>query len=328
MGVTTNDIAKICQVSRTTVLRALNNQGRISEETKEKILKTAKELGYRPDLLARGLVKGRTMYIGVVVFDVKNQYFAQMLSAIEMEAQKQGYCVNITLHDKNKTKEIELIRRLADYHMDGLILSPVNEGEEFANFLKGLGIPLVIIGNKISDDLPFVGICEKEAAKEAVEKIIRSGYEEVVFVCPPLDGRKEGNIFAHQQRLIGFQDAISLNENVHGQILSGYNYIEKVEKIIKESERKPAFFCSGDVFALEIMKVLKAKGVKTPRDYGIMGFDDIEFLNYMTPRLSTIYNSVEEVSKSAVNLLVQQMQGGTVPMNHFENYRIVEGETL
>ena len=137
MGVTTNDIARICQVSRTTVLRALNNKGRISKTTREKILRTAKDLGYRPDLLARGLVKGRTMNIGVVVFDVKNQYFAQMLSAIEGKAQEEGYCVNIMLHDKDKRKEIEWIKRLSDYRMDGLILSPVNMGEEFAICLKG-----------------------------------------------------------------------------------------------------------------------------------------------------------------------------------------------
>lgn len=328
MSVTTNDIAKICQVSRTTVLRALNNQGRISEETKERILKTAKELGYRPDLLARGLVKGRTMYIGVGVFDVKNQYFAQMLSAIETEAQKQGYSVNITLHDKNKTKEIELIRKLADYHMDGLILSPVNEGEEFAHFLKNLGIPLVIIGNKVSDTLPFVGIQEKEAAKEAVEKIIKTGYEEVIFVCPPLGGIDEGNIFTHRERLAGFCDVIAANTKISSQILSNYDYIEEAKKIVKDSGKKTAFFCSGDIFALEIMKELKKIGMKTPRDYGIMGFDDIEFLNYITPRLSTIYNSVEEVSRTAVKLLIRQMQGESVSMNYFENYHIIDGETL
>ena len=116
MGVTTNDIARICQVSRTTVLRALNNKGRISKTTREKILQTAKDLGYRPDLLARGLVKGRTMNIGVVVFDVKNQYFAQMLSAIEGKAQEEGYCVNIMLHDKDKRKEIEWIKREKIWH--------------------------------------------------------------------------------------------------------------------------------------------------------------------------------------------------------------------
>ena len=170
MGVTTNDIARICQVSRTTVIRALNNQGRISKETKDRIVKTAEELGYRPDLLARGLVKGKTMYIGVVVFDVKNQYFAQMLSAIEAEAQTRGYCVNITLHGKNREKEIDLIRKLVDYHVDGLILSPVNKGEHFNNFLKSLDTPLIVIGNKVSDEIPFVGIDERRAAKEATDR--------------------------------------------------------------------------------------------------------------------------------------------------------------
>ena len=191
MGVTTNDIARICQVSRTTVIRALNNQGRISKETKDRIVKTAEELGYRPDLLARGLVKGKTMYIGVVVFDVKNQYFAQMLSAIETEAQTRGYCVNITLHGKNREKEVDLIRKLVDYHVDGLILSPVNKGEHFNKFLKSLDTPLIVIGNKVSDEIPFVGIDERRAAREATDKILDSDYERVVFVCPPLGESKD-----------------------------------------------------------------------------------------------------------------------------------------
>mgnify|MGYP003529424079 CR=1 FL=1 len=97
MGITTKDLAKICGVSRTTVHRALSDTGRINPQTKDLILQTAKEYDYRPDLLARGLVKGQTYNIGVVVLDVNNRYFAQMLSAIEAEARKQGYFVNITL---------------------------------------------------------------------------------------------------------------------------------------------------------------------------------------------------------------------------------------
>src|SRR5690554_6695584 len=84
MGIISKDIAKICGVSRGTVDRALNNKPRIKPETKERILKTAKELGYRPDLLARSLVKGKTMSLGVVVFDVRNRYFAQLLNSIEI----------------------------------------------------------------------------------------------------------------------------------------------------------------------------------------------------------------------------------------------------
>ena len=112
------------------------------------IVRVAKEHGYRPDLLARGLVKGQTYYIGVVVLDVNNRYFSQLLSAIEAEARKQGYFVNITLHEKNKEMEREQLERLADYHMDGIILSSVNKGVEYQKFLQSLDTPLVSI-NKI-----------------------------------------------------------------------------------------------------------------------------------------------------------------------------------
>ena len=327
MGVTTNDIARICQVSRTTVIRALNNQGRISKETKDRIVKTAEELGYRPDLLARGLVKGKTMYIGVVVFDVKNQYFAQMLSAIETEAQTRGYCVNITLHGKNREKEIDLIRKLVDYHVDGLILSPVNKGEHFNNFLKSLDTPLIVIGNKVSDEIPFVGIDERRAAKEATDKILDSGYERVVFVCPPLGESREGNNYTHEQRLDGFREAMA-GRSVEAVIISSEYYEKEAASILETNDCNTAFFCSGDIYAMDIMKHLKSCGKQAPRDYGIMGFDDIELLEYLSPRLSTIYNSVEEVAKRAVELLFDEMEGRKIAMETYERYRLVQGETL
>ena len=129
MGITTKEIAKICGVSRTTVHRALNNTGRISEKTKRMILETAEKNGYRPDLLATGLAKGKTYYIGVVVMDVNNRYFSQMLSALEIEARERGYFINITLHQNDKEIEKEQLCKLADYHVDGIILSSVNKGE-------------------------------------------------------------------------------------------------------------------------------------------------------------------------------------------------------
>lgn len=328
MGVTTNDIARICQVSRTTVIRALNNQGRISKETKDRIVKTAEELGYRPDLLARGLVKGKTMYIGVVVFDVKNQYFAQMLSAIEAEAQTRGYCVNITLHGKNREKEVDLIRKLVDYHVDGLILSPVNKGEQFNQFLQSLDTPLVIIGNKVSDELPFVGIDERQAAKEATARIMDSGYGRVAFVCPPLGESKEGNNYTHEQRLDGFLEAAGSRSGVETKIISSESYEKEAALMLEDGGPKTAFFCSGDIYAMDIMKHLKSLGKRAPGDYGIMGFDDIELLEYLSPRLSTIYNSVEEVAKKAVELLFDEMDGKEIAMETYERYRIVQGETL
>ena len=182
MAITAKELADMCGVSRMTVHRALTDTGRINPQTKELIQARAKEYGYRPDLLARGLVKGQTFYIGVVVLDVNNRYFSQMLSAIGTEARKRGYFVNITLHEENKEMEKEQLERLVDYHVDGIILSSVNQGKEYLDFLRSLDTPIVTIGNKIADGIPFVSIEEKKAAREATETILRNGYEKIVFV--------------------------------------------------------------------------------------------------------------------------------------------------
>lgn len=328
MGVTINDIARICQVSRTTVIRALNNKGRISEETRQRILDTAENLGYRPDLLARGLVKGKSSYIGVVVYDVKNQYFSQMLNEIELQAQKRGYFVNISLHEKNQKREKELICRLVDYHVDGLILSPVNRGEDFAEFLRGLKTPVVIIGNKVADDIPYVGIDEEKAAYEAVEKILEKGYEQICFVCPPLAEWETGNIYTHEMRLSGVKRALDAHPEIELKTIGHFGYLEEAEKILKSGNKRTAFFCSGDVFALDIVKSLREQGLRAPEDYGIMGFDNIDFLEYLSPRLSTISNSVEMVAEKAVDHLFDLMEEKQIPNAEFVNHRMIDGETL
>ena len=181
MAVTTKDIAKACGISRGTVDRALNDRGRINQETKEKILRVAKEMGYRPDLLARSLVKGKTMSIGVVVFDILNRYFAQMVNSIEMKAKSKGYFVNITLQEKDPEMEIQLINSLVDRRMDGIILCPVNKGIKFTKFIESLPIPVVVIGNMVSPSVPFIGIDERKAASDATNLIVSKCYERIVL---------------------------------------------------------------------------------------------------------------------------------------------------
>jgi len=156
VAVTAKELAQMCGVSRMTVHRALTDTGRINPQTKELILTKAKECGYRPDLLARGLVKGQTFYIGVVVLDVNNRYFSQLLSAIGTEARERGYFVNITLHEQNKEMEREQLERLVDYHVDGIILSSVNQGSEYRDFLNRLEKPNETMGNKYNEELTFV----------------------------------------------------------------------------------------------------------------------------------------------------------------------------
>lgn len=328
MGVTVEDIAKACGVSRGTVDRALNNKPRISNETKEKILRVAKEMGYRPDLLARSLVKGRTMSIGVVVFDIKNRFFAQLLNSIEAEARKKSYFVNITLQEEDPELEVQLINSLVDRRTDGIILCPVNKGEKFSKFIEELPVPVVVIGNTLSPAVPYIGIDDRKAAREATELILSRKYERIIFVCPPLENRNKENIYSHERRLAGFLEAVKAGKNAEYGIIDHWNFLADVDEVLKNNSRKTALFCSGDTFALDIIKHLRGSGKKVPGDIGIMGFDGIDTLEYVTPALATVFYPVEKIGARAVENLLHLIEGNSIDKHILVQHQIVPGESL
>lgn len=328
MGITTKEIAKLCGVSRTTVHRALNNTGRINEETKRLILETAKAHGYRPDLLATGLAKGKTYYIGVVVMDVNNRYFSQMLNALEIEAREKGYFVNITLHQNNKDMEREQLCKLADYHVDGIILSSVNKGQEYKDFIEGLNIPVVTIDNKIADGIPFVTVDGRKAVAEACRELAKAGYEKLVFVCPPLADREMENVYVHEERAIGFNQAMENLPGLEKVILGGWDYLERAWEELCRSGKKTAFLCAGDMFALDLMRAFKKQGKRAGQDYGVMGYDNIDFLDYVSPRLTTIDNHVEVVARTALELLLDLMDKKECTIERIIETETIQGETI
>ena len=297
------------------------------------ILHMAKEYDYQPDLLARGLVKGRTYYIGVVVLDVQNRYFSGMLNTISREASKRGYYINITLHDGDQQQERDQLTRLAAYHMDGIILSSVNEGEAYREFLNSLGMPIVSVDNKIADGIPFVSIDQRQAMAEAVQLVLEKGYERIVFVCPAMQTKGAQNIYVHQERRKGFEEARKGHPQVEVQYLLDWSYLDHIEGLTRDAKRT-AFLCTADDFALEIMKQMREKGKNPPVDYGIVGFDNIDTLKYISPKLVTISNSVDRVSAAAVNLLFQLIEGKREACGQ-ENtmceilpFELMEGETI
>lgn len=328
MGITTKELAKLCGVSRGTVDRALNNKTRISKETKEKILKAADEYGYRPVLLARSLVKGRTFCIGVVVFDVKNHYFSQMLSAIESSCKAQQYVVYFAMHEKDKNLEFELIQNLIDRRVDGLIICPVNKGQKFNDFLKTLEVPVVIIGNKVSRDVPYIGINEEKASFEATSLIISKGYENICFVCPPLIDEKNENIHTHKQRLLGFKKAVKQNGKVDSIVIGDWRYLDESINIANRATKKTAFFCSGDIYALTLLKEFRKKGYLIPQQFGLMGFDNIDMLEYITPSITTVANSIEDVAKKSVECLLKLISHNEVNSINYVSHTIIQGETI
>lgn len=330
MAITVNQIAEKCGVSRTTVLRALNGKGSVGKETKEKVLSVAKQYNYRPNLLARSLNHGRTMSLGVVTINVENMYFVQSLNVINKEADKRGYFTNIVVCDESLEWEKKLIQGLADRQMDGILMSPINKGKQFEEFLLSLHLPIVCIGNQVSDSITTVQVNEMEATMEAVELILSKGYQRIIFVCPPLEVQKEQNIYVHEQRLLGFQTAVKKYPELIASVIGKQNYLSAVEQEIQNcSDKKIAFLCSGDSYALDIMRWASQKGLSVPKDFGLMGFDDINVLEFISPKLTTVSTNLEGVAKTAVSELIQQIESKEYcPKSIFLNYKILDRETL
>lgn len=328
MRVTIKDIAAICGVSAGTVDRALNNRTGISEKTRNKVLKIAEEMNYQPDFTARSLVMGKTMTLGVVLFDLYNRSFAQLMNAIEQKARELGYFVYITLTDKNPENERTCIEYLINRKVDGIILFTVNQGEEFDAYLSRFHTPIVTIFNYVSSNWEYVGIRERQAMKEAVDYIVSKRYKQFVYVSPPLAYAGKSNIYTQEERFIGFMEGIELNNVPEPLVLKDSNYLEKLQDYSFNSAEKTAIVCSTDLYALEVMNLLKEKNIPIPEQAGVMGFDDIDMLKYISPRLTTVKYPIVEIGEKAVESIVSRIETDAYISIPLLGHKIVKGESI
>ena len=183
--ISTLALAKMCGVSQGTVDRALHDRPGINHKTKEKILKIAKEYGYRPNIHARSIKGGRSMLVGVVIFDVSNTYFSELATAIEDKLTEMGYYSIIMQTHKNPEKERECIDNLYRMSVDGIVLFPVIQGEEYEVFLRSLQTPIITVGNRVGN-LPYAGIDNSTATSDAVSYIASQGYRKIIYLSPDL----------------------------------------------------------------------------------------------------------------------------------------------
>lgn len=329
MGVTTIEIAKICGVSRGTVDRVLNNRSGVNPQTREKVLQAAQQLGYRPHFIARSLAKGRTMTIGVVVFDLKNSFFTQLVNSIEARAREAGYFVYLTLTNKDAELEKKCLEHLAGRQVDGLILCPVNKGKAYEEYLTKLDIPVVAVANRLSRQIPYVGIDDCRAMKDAVKYVLEKGYREIVYISPALSSGKKVNIYAQQQRYLGLQEAVkTFDGNVDIILADTKEFKAVLDKMDFCKGERRAILCSSDIYALETLSYFKARELGIPHDAGLMGFDSIEMLKYVEPAITTVSYPIGDIGQKAMDVLIGRMEGHDARKEVILEHRIVQGTSL
>lgn len=310
MKVTIGDIAKMANVSKTTVSRIINNKTEgFSAATKEKIIKLIEESNYKPSMIARGLVTKKTKTIGLIIPDITNPFFPSLVRGAEDCANKMGYHIFLSNSDTSIKKESEYLRAFIDKSVDGVILAS-NTSSDY-KLLKQNNIPCVLLDRHVNSEDYDAGVFLNniKGAYLAAKLLLEHGHERIVFITGSL------SITTSADRLKGYKKAFEekgkpLHDDliVEGdyQIRSGY---ELTAKLIKQQKKFTAIFAANDLMAIGAIKALKAGNFKIPEDVEVIGFDNIEVSQIIEPSLSTVTQPVYEMGARGAKMLINIIEG-------------------
>ncbi|SKA91168.1 transcriptional regulator, LacI family [Caloramator quimbayensis] len=306
MSVTIKDIAKILNVSYATVSKALSDRDDISEEMKAKVRKVAEELNYKPNYIARGLVKKETKTIGLIIPDITNPFYSEIAMAIEETVNKEGYSVFLCNSNWKNSNENDYINLLTSKKVDGIIIAPI--GEESLN-LESVDIPIVIVGTKKSyNNQNYVVIDDEKGGYIAVKHLIKQNCKKIMFV-----GGKQ-NVQSNKQRLEGYKRAlIESNYEINEQYIRSGNFKQEsgyliMKKVFNDGIIPDGVFAGNDLLALGVMRSALDFGLKIPDDIKIVGFDDIPFASLPEISLTTILQPKYKMGEHAANMLLSKIK--------------------
>ncbi len=319
--ITSLELAALCGVSQGTVDRALNNRPGISEKTRRRILQAAEENGYVKDMRASSLVSGKSGLLGLVLFDLRNEFFAQLATAAEARARELGYTVLLLLTERDLAREQDCILRLRGMGADGLILCPIGKGQSYAQWLAGQGLPLATVSNRLSERFPHVGLDDEAAMAACVRHTAERGYRRLIYVYSAKQQESSGNIDAQRRRYEGFLKASSALP-LETVLVTDSGYIDAVCALLSGSETRTAVLLPSDYQALRLLLALRERGIDVPGEVGVVGFDNIAMLRYIRPRPATVGYSIEAIGAGAVDCVLKNAPAGLVP------FEILPGETL
>lgn len=305
MRVTVNDIARLANVSQTTVSRVLNNYPQVKESTRKKVLDAIDELKFTPDSVARSMITKKTNTLGLIVGDISNPFFAESSKIIIEKAQKIGYDVIIsnTNHDDDYLENA--IQTLLNKRVDGLLISSVYKTNKRILELCESGMPVVLFTNKTDDNKTnYVVLDNKKGARLVVDHLVQMGHQKIAFVSGPF---KYSTIY---DRYLGYKEAlkeygIAINEdfifNEEASYESVYYY---VDNLLSMKNTPTAFFAASDQIALTIMDAAANNHFDVPRDLSVIGFDNMNISSNQYIGLTTISQQKEKMSSIALEKLV------------------------
>ncbi len=311
MMVTIKDVAREAKVSISTVSRVLNMSGYTSEKTKEKVLYAVKKLGYTGSLVAAAMIKKQTLTLGLIIPDIKNIFHSDLTRAVEDGANSHGFNIFLCNTDNNLQKEVEYIHLLIAKGVDGIIFSSPEVKDKNIKEVKEKfpDLPIVILGSKFHNlTINEILVDNFDGGYRATSHLLELGHKDIAFISGGIDSyssieRHKGYKFALNESGIPINDDFVIFDRFY--IESGY---KNALKLLQKNKRPTAIFAGSDSIAVGIYKAARELNLKIPEQLSVVGFDDSQYAEILSPMLTTIHTPIKEMGQRAIEIIVKSIK--------------------
>ncbi len=313
------DIAKLTGLTGATVSRVLNDRGYIAEGTRAKVMAAAKQLNYVPNPAARTLKTRRTNQIMLSVPDIQNEFYFEMISAIQAVARKHDCSLLLTSTESSVKEELNILKKARENLVDGLIFVSMNISENHLKEIAAIQRPIVVStmsANKIEGGeglFDFVGIDTRQGIYLAAKYLINQGHKQIGYAGLPL-GTQTG-----EERYAGFclamkESGLEINQAFQftGSYSEAFGYDTGIR--IASMSQRPTAVCSGcDAIALGLYRAFEQADLSVPLDISISGMDNTYIASRVTPKMTTVSLSQDRIGKSAAEIIFERLAGTEAP---------------
>jgi len=315
--VTSTDVARLAGVSQSAVSRVFTPGASASKKTKDKVMKAADTLGYRPNVLARAMITGRSRIIGLVVAYLDNQFYPLALELLSNALQEKGYHILIFTAPNSAEGVERVINDLMDYQVDGIIAASVSMTSDLARRVRHAGIPFVNF-NRGQDGVGVSNVTSANTAggRKVAEFLLAGRHDRIAHIAG-WQGSSTG-----RDRQAGFLAALQEAGMAPVAVMDGMYKreiaMDCTDELLGAPTRPDAIFVGNDHMAFGVMDVLREHGIEPGRDISIVGYDDVPQATWGAYQLTTIRQPVNRMVQSTVDLILRMIGSGNIMPERIE----------
>ncbi len=307
---TSDDVARLANVSQSAVSRTFTPGASVSEKTRDKVLKAASELGYRPNALARAVISGKSRLIALLVAYLDNQFYPIVLEKLSRTLQANGYQTLLMMTEPGN--QDELVQRMLQYQVEGIVMASATLSSNLARECAQTGIPVVMLNRYVATS-PASSVTSDniEGGRLVADYLVRGGHENIAFIAGAEDSS------TNRDREAGFYKGLAEHGiTVHARAVGGYTFegaAQAARDLLDAKLRPDAIFVANDHMAFSVLDVIRNEyGLSVPGDLSIVGYDDVPEASWGGYELTTISQSSDEMVAATAAILMEQIENSVV----------------